>query len=331
LKRLLTIIRAILMKSRTPDEEPESKRIRRARYPFPFYTLREGDKDPTLGKHVDWLIDSDKDYIVYIDEQGYVEWNMNRNDMLGPATGPSLNKIGWLEAVDTSHLECRQRESYQRMIGEGVARLFQKNLGAAQAAFDLADEWITARNNEVARRWYLRGSGAVAVLSLLAVFILGVRMEELHTKFPPDVYNILMGTAVGGLGAWLSIVQRSRRTELDVAAGPLLHHLEGAFRIIAGTLGAFLVALAIQADLINGVKEILKGLPAIMVVCMVAGTSERIVPSLIEQIESRAVGRDGRARSADHPQPGAREGIEKPFERAGRPRRPRRRSRKRAR
>jgi hypothetical protein len=146
----------------------------------------------------------------------------------------------------------------------------------------------------------------VAVLSLLAVFILGVRTEELHARVTADVYNIMMGTAVGGLGAWLSIIQRSRRTELDVAAGPLLHHLEGAFRVIAGTLGAFLVALAIQADLINGAKEFLKGLPAIMVVCMVAGTSERLVPSLIEQIESRAMARNGRARPADTPQSGKR-------------------------
>jgi hypothetical protein len=287
-------------------KNPKSAPIERPEYPFAFYTLQEGDKDPTLGKDVDWLIDSDKDYIVYIDKQGYVEWNMNHNDMLGPATGPSLNKIAWLEAVDTSHLKHRQIESYQRMIGEGVARLFQKNLSAAQAAFDVADTWITARNNEVARRWYLRGAGIVALLSLVAVCILAAHIEASRAKFSPVGYNILMGTAMGGLGAWLSVIQRSRRTELDVAAGPLLHHLEGAFRIIAGTLGAFLVALAIQADLINGAKEFLKGLPAIMVVCMVAGTSERLVPSLIEQIESRAMARNGRARPADTPQSGKR-------------------------
>lgn len=292
------------------NQRPKVILAERPDYPFAFYTLREGDRDPMLGKDIAWLIDSDYDFIVYIDTDGYVEWTMNRNDMLGPAAGPYLNQIGWLEAIDTTHLEKKQTESYQRMIGEGVARLFQKNLSAAEAAFDLADKWITARNNEVARRWYLRGAGIVALIPLVAVCIMAACIGTWWVKFTPVGYTILMGTAVGGLGAWLSVIQRSRRTELDVAAGPLLHHLEGAFRIIAGTLGAFLVALAIQADLINGLKELLKGLPGIMLVCMVAGTSERLVPSLIEQIESRALARDGRVRSADVPQSGPREGVE---------------------
>ena len=54
------------------------------------------------------------------------------------------------------------------MVAEGVARLFEKNLPAAQAAFDLADHWITARNTEVARRWYLLGSGIVPLLAAVA-------------------------------------------------------------------------------------------------------------------------------------------------------------------
>jgi hypothetical protein len=71
----------------------------------------------------------------------------------------------------------------------------------------------------------------------------------------------------------------------------MLHHLEGAFRIMVGTLGALLVALAIRAGLIVQVKQ----LSAIMVMCMVAGASERLVPSFIEQVESRAVARDSTA------------------------------------
>jgi hypothetical protein len=119
----------------------------------------------------------------------------------------------------------------------------------------------------------------------LAVLALGFCSAALVTQFGLDVYKIMMGTAIGGLGAWLSVIQRSRTTELDVAAGPALHYLEGAFRIMAGTLGALLVALAIRAGLlVHGTQ-----LAAIMVICMVAGASERLVPSFIEQIEGRAV------------------------------------------
>jgi hypothetical protein len=48
-------------------------------------------------------------------------------------------------------------------------------------------------------------------------------------------------------------------------------------------LGAFLVALVLHANLVAWGKS----LSAIMVICMIAGVSERLVPSFIEQIESR--------------------------------------------
>src|SRR5262245_15561118 len=118
-------------------------------YPFDFSKLREGDHDPTLNKKVEWLIDNNEHFIVYLDEDNFVEWTTNESAILGTDTGPYLNIVGRLEAVDTSYLSIRQVQSYQRMIGEGVARLFQKNLQAAQTAFDFAERWIIARNNEV--------------------------------------------------------------------------------------------------------------------------------------------------------------------------------------
>lgn len=266
------------------------REVQPKQYPFAFSELREGDTDPTLNKRVAWLIDSDDDFIVYLDEENYVEWNMNENSRLSADSGEHLNRVGKLEAIDISHLTPQRKESYQRMIAEGVARLFQKNLPAAQAAFDLAEQWIAARNTEIARRWYLIGSGAAALISCVAVFVLGFWSDSLRLGFGLPVYNILMGTSVGGLGAWFSVVQRSRTTELDVAAGPMLHYLEGAFRIMAGTLGAMLIALAIRAGLVVQVDR----LSAIMVMCMVAGASERLVPSFIEQMESRTIARDNK-------------------------------------
>jgi hypothetical protein len=270
------------------------KHIDEVKYPFNFSNLREGDKDPTLGKEVWALISSDDDYIVYLDEDGYVQWTMNDNKMLGRDSGPYLNMVGRLEAVNISYLGKKERDSYQRLIAEGVARLFEKDLLAAQGAFEFAEKWITARNGEVARFWYLGGASTVALLSALAALLVGfgaVRLNDLT----PEGYNTLMGTLVGGLGAWLSVIQRSRSTELDVAAGPVRHCVEGALRITTGILGSFLVALAIRAGLILPGKD----LSVIMVIGMVAGASERFVPSLIEQIESRAVSRNSKGNSVE--------------------------------
>ena len=266
----------------TGNSDGKPKKGCGTRYPFCFSDLREGDSDPTLNKTVKWLVDSDDDFIVYIDTDNFVEWNMNDNDLLGPDTGPHLNRVGQLEAVDLSNLNPERQTSFKRMVAEGVARLFQKNLQAAQAALDFADKWIASRNNEVARRWYLTGSGIVAGLCAFAVIMLGLTQNPNTLRQVPYL-NITFGAAMGGLGAWLSVIQRSRTTELDVAAGSLLHYLEGAFRIMVGMLGALLIALAIRSGLFPQVSA----LSMVLVMCMVAGVSERLVPSFIEQVESR--------------------------------------------
>jgi len=249
-------------------------------YPYVFSNLHEGSHDPTLDKTVKWLVNSDDDFIVYIDEDLYVEWTMNDNAMLGAEAGPLLNRVGQLEAIDTSYLSTIRIESFKRMIAESVARLFEKNYQAAKDALDLAEAWINARNIEVARRWYLVGSGAAALVAVVLVIAFGFRYEELHTL---PYFNLASGVAFGGLGAWLSVIQRSRSAGLDVAAGPLLHYLEGAFRVMAGSLGALLVAMAIRAGLFIQADR----LSVTLVICMIAGVSERLVPSFIEQMESR--------------------------------------------
>ena len=261
----------------------EAAQEQKALYPFVFSNLREGDHDPTLNKTVKWLINSDDNFIIYIDEDLYVEWTMNDNKELGPEAGPCLNRVGQLESIDTSYLSEIRITSFKRMIAEGVARLFDKNFKAAEGALDLAEAWITARNTEVARRWYLVGSGLVALISVFFVLTLGYWYESLRAL---PYFGLMLGTAFGGLGAWFSIIQRSRTTGLDVAAGPMLHYLEGAFRIMAGSLGALLIAMAIKAGLFVQADR----LSVLMVICMVAGVSERLVPSFIEQMESRTSG-----------------------------------------
>jgi len=258
-------------------------------YPFKFSTLAEGDFDPTLRHTIEWLIDSDDDFIVYIDEQNYVEWNMNDNDMLGADTGQALNRIAQLESFDTDELSSEKRAVYARMIAEAVARLFQKDVKSADAVLTLAEEWIKARTTEIARTWYLTGAGLASLVCAVVVVWLvffGGRPQGVD-PVGSAIHMILLGSFVGGLGAWLSVLQRSRTVSLDITAGRRMHQMEGIFRIMVGVLGAFIVVIAIRADLLGKFNH----LSAIVLMCVAAGVSERMVPSLIQQIESRASGK----------------------------------------
>jgi hypothetical protein len=253
-------------------------------YPFNFSSLREGDADPVLGKTVKWLIDSDDDYIVYIDEENYVEWTMNSNDRL-PNAGPLLTKVGWLEAADDEHLDESQIETYKRLIGEGVARLFDRNLVAAEAALTAAQLWISARAAEASRRWLLEGATGASMLVAVVYYLfyrkLGGLELLLHGRF-----EAVTGAAFGGLGAWLSVVQRSGSENLDLGAGAKIRRLEGLSRVLIGAIGGLFVALlAISGYL---APTLTANRAFFIAVCLVAGLSERMVNSLATGIETSA-------------------------------------------
>ena len=44
-----------------------------------FSSFCEGDKEPTLNKMINHLIDTEADYIVYIDEDYFIEWSLTDN------------------------------------------------------------------------------------------------------------------------------------------------------------------------------------------------------------------------------------------------------------
>jgi hypothetical protein len=264
-----------------------SPELRLAPYPFNFSTLREGDTDPVLGKVVKWLIDSDDDYIVYVDEDDYVEWTMNSNAMLANASD-LVTRVGWLEAAETEHLAQWQIETYKRLIGEGVARLFERNYKAAVKALDAAEKWITARNQESARIWYLQGTTTGLVIVSLAFLAAcwwysfdGVTLLTAR----PVIYTAAF---LGSVGAVLSVLQRSGQTALDIAAGSVVQRVEGLARVATGTIGAAFIALLLRSEAVLPNLSTSKNKGLFLAVCLVAGFSERLVNTLAGGVESSA-------------------------------------------
>jgi len=99
---------------------------------------------------------------------------------------------------------------------------------------------------------------------------------------------VTLDLAQNRAGALISVISRTQSISMDVATGRLVYYIEGAARILLGMLGAFLIALSVKANLILGVVNNTKDyeFPFLLLLCMVAGASERLVPNLIRQVES---------------------------------------------
>ncbi len=256
------------------------------RYPFDFSILKEGELEPFLDKKITSLIGSDYDYIVFLDDESFVWWDLN-DDVVVNKFGDAITRVAVLESIqigDRSNID-----TFRRLVAEGVARLCEQNPTAASWSFDKAEEWIRARNQERARVWYLSAAFAVTILPMLLLVGMMLWKASLQAWSPtlrPSVFDVIVGACAGAIGAFLSVLQRTRKTELDISAGKRLHHIEGGVRILTGAIGAALFAVGIKANLVLGFVTPQYAFSTLLVFCMVAGLSERLVPSFVEQVEA---------------------------------------------
>jgi hypothetical protein len=248
----------------------------------------EGEVEPRTKKTVRCLVLRDPKFLVFLDENCSVWWV--QDDAYGPDPehfGEVANRVAELESADTSHLTTQQLVSFRRQVAEGVARILQgSNPNEAHAALDKAAQYIRARHEEWARIWYLSSSLLTAVAACLVALLTWGFRGVIDGPLSPAFRECVMGAGMGGLGAFLSILLRIGRSPIDPSAGKLVHSFEGFARVTAGVVGAVLVTLAFQAKLVLGnFSEPGARLPALLVLGLVAGASERLVPSLIEQVE----------------------------------------------
>ena len=252
----------------------------------------EGDLEPHLGKTIQILIFKTTDFIVYLDEDLFVEWAFTPSyDADWSDLGHVLNRVSQVQAFPLSHLSIEQLTTFRQLVGEAVARLLSdRDPESANEALDNATKWVEGRNKEVARWWYLSASSlAAAVMAVMAVALWTTRNAVVSTV-GVGAFETAMGATAGGVGAFLFVLWRSKDFPFDPSAARRIHWLEGISRVLAGGAGAALVALAIRSEVILGGVLGASGhrLALLLALCMSSGVSERFVPSLVERVEASA-------------------------------------------
>lgn len=263
-----------------PSMPPNHRSIRKS--------VKEGETDPILGKRVDTLIVQSDDVLVYLDEDLYVEWYYDAAKIPdGEGWADVFNRVSLLESFQIDGLSDEIRRSFRRMIGEAVARLLvSRDVDAANQILDKAEEFVNARNLELARRWYLTAAGLTSSLALLAAFTMWWSKGFVTGQLGQTAFDVLMTTCSGAVGASLSLLLSIRSRPLDAAAGKPAHQFAGVTRVMTGMGGAALAALAVKVNVLGG---FVVGTPhpfaALMLIGAIAGASERLVPDLITRIE----------------------------------------------
>jgi len=258
--------------------------------------LSEGDFDPGLKKRVRVLIQRRPDYIVYLDDDYYVQWKLPGKDVenVGRHAHEILNDVGLLETLSAPLRGSAHLVAVRRLLAEAVARIFSGGPESEKAARKLlldARTYLNDRKAEMARIWMLSAAGVFALLALLVMLVVWLNRAVLEQWFSTQIIETVYGAGLGALGAFMSLLMRSARIKVAAGAGRTIHTVEALSRVAIGAVGAVVVALAVRANLVLGIANNAGGDSNLLfLLCLVSGVSESLMPGLIAQVEAAATG-----------------------------------------
>lgn len=254
------------------------------------YSLKAGDVDPELNKKIEVLILNDDKFIIYLDDEYCVQWRCTDEFKEPTHCGEILSVVAILEAK-SNFIEDRKILRFVRFqIAEALARCFSgQPIENSKELLKEVDTQISSRNFEVAWRWYFCAALEYSAGIVFFVAVCWLFRDVLSVLIGENVLGILWAAGAGVLGALSSIRLRANRIILDANAGEKIHRLEGFSRILAGLIGAVFVAITYKSGIFSNILKIPEDEKfLVLVLCFVAGASERFIPSLVSAIDKNS-------------------------------------------
>lgn len=268
---------------------PDKKTNKKPRVNFLDKRFTRGYDGPEICAPIETLVRATPNAIVYLDKEGNVQYAFN-----GRPPKQFSGVLNCLAMNESIPINCfmteEQTKQFRYLNSEGIARILcEHSVEEPYGILDEAENYADERGKETARRWLISFAGAIAsVVAAMGVFSWVIR-NPLSLFLGVNGFQLLMGVCAGMIGAYASIVTRSITINVQPAAGRQLYNLEAASRIAVGGIGALLIALCVKTQLIlpqiNG-----DNFKVVLLVCLVAGLSERLVPGLIKKVESGTLG-----------------------------------------
>ena len=264
-----------------------------------YQDFKAGDTDPLADVVIKEVLIKADAYIVYIDQDLILHWHWNAAMDSNQAV-PIFNRAGELLAKsEFLRQTSRKRDliSARRLIGEGLVVMFcTQNQTYANAALDTAEKFITQIGRETSRVWYFGPFFIFFVVSVLSGMLL-YRHGSMRTLTLPILCSL-----GGGIGAFISTAIGNERIPCAPSAGRFLHLLEALLRYAIGFSAGLLVWLATSGNIAVGFLNLANNpanpaanpLPggnpsasiyALITVAIMAGASERLLPSLIGKFD----------------------------------------------
>lgn len=256
-----------------------------------FRQFIAGQEFPPLKKKIHILIVVGPDYIVFLDEKLDMHlWCDDSYGDLAEGFGAVLARQADLEATSSLLLKEPHLEPMRRKLAEAVGRLLDdRSVVHANQMLNIAAAFLHARSLERARIWYLRTMlVATSVFLIFGLLFWKYKAGFLsYMGFSPGAADVIVGLSMGSLGALLSVLLRSNRLPVDPSAGARVHYFEGVMRVLVGALAGAIFIMAVKTNiLLSTLNDSSNSLTLLMLLSLVAGASEQLLPNLISRFSS---------------------------------------------
>ncbi len=231
-------------------------------------------------------------YIVWLDCDNEVDWKTteNFNGRNEENINKYIYKIGVLQHQPIAHhLSTQQYIDFNYMLAETVVLILENELEEADKNICDIKQYLKNRNCEITRKWQLISCFTILVV-ILFLFSLFKHNYEIVSEFldiSDDTINMMIYSVLGTIGATLSIIQKSGKKCYGCESGKVLNFLEMLSRMLASIISSFIVIYLYKSDMIFANFRLSQNSSyCLILICIIAGFSERLVPSIISKFEN---------------------------------------------
>jgi len=226
-------------------------------------------------------------FVVFIDDENDLDWRVadeyiKANQAKFDECRGVIHAAANAETMPCDNLSENDMLMFKRQVGNAIALGLLCDPVHAEQAIASAREFNQMRNREVSRYWQLKYCG---LFIALAVF-LGLWSwlnRNLISPYMGKTFIVLVLAVAGGMaGAFFSIATRMATLGTESGSSLPLHIAESLTRIITGGISGVFGVVAVKSGLVLGnLTSNCGDIWNVLLVSLVAGLSERFVPSLI--------------------------------------------------
>ncbi len=238
------------------------------------------------------------EYIVYVDNVDAINYLLHPSVKApGPRFGGIWNRVLELSFQPRINLSGPERETFLAILGTSISFGLEGDYKNAKVALTQADTLLIDRSARRSKLHYTSGALVAGLVFVVAGAIwLSIGGEDNGAsigtgtidKSASTAWQLIAGCSLlgGGAGALLSaLANRGPLPSFDPFSRARLSAWSGALRIIYGSLGAFVVLLAIKigwvtSDLISEQNEAF----VLTFFACIGGFSERWAPEIIRSV-----------------------------------------------